>query len=224
MIRSDMRRRVLQALNDSVEAPVFFNVDRVNQSLDEGFERLTELAPAVRQELIIPRREGQMLYSIPGLGAPILAPYRIWLPDVRRRLQVVELNDLDARHELWMTVGGTPYWWFPVDWRTFGIWPVPSEGGGVLQIDYYAWGQPLLDDGDEYADLGLEDQELLVFYGECEGYLRQGDVQNAIRLWKQVAGRNADAVAGADLLLNHARDYVRGGRISRSPDGPSAYL
>lgn len=217
MLRGDIRRRALNALSDDAQAPVFFDTGRMNQSIDEGFERLVEMVPAVRKTLYVPRREGQMLYSIGGLGetpAAMQAPWRLWLPDLTRRLIPVELNDLDARHELWLTIQGDPYWWFPVDWRTFGIWPTPGPGGGLIQIDYYAWPAPMTDDRDPVLDLPLEDEVLLAAYAECEGYLRQWDVASALRRWQFLVGNIGDAVANADLETYHARDYARSTRQS----------
>ncbi len=219
MTRAELRRRALNALNDSPDTPVYFTTAGVNQSLEEGFERLTEIVPAVRKTVYVPRREGQHWYSVHELGESIQAPWRIWLPDLKRRLTVVELNDLDARHELWMTIQGDPYWWYPIDWRTFGVWPAPSAGGGWFQIDYYAWGGALPERQD-ITDIELVDQEALTLYAECEGYLRQWDAQRAIRRWGQVVERTGDAVASADLNRLHARDYVRSSRPAATRDEP----
>ena len=82
----------------------------------------------------------------------------------------------------------------------------------MIQIDYYAWPEPMVDDRDPVLDLPLEDEPLLALYAECEGYLRQWDVQSAVRVWKTLVGNVGDAVANADLETYHARDYVRGQR------------
>ena len=88
-----------------------------------------------------------------GVGDRIQAPYRLWLPDLHRRLHVVELTDLDARHERWMQIQGDPWVWFPVDWRTFGVWPIPAAGAGWLQVDAICWPDDVQDDVDEPRDL-----------------------------------------------------------------------
>lgn len=178
----------------------------------EGLETLAEEAPLLKRTYTLPRRQGAMLYSLPGVGDRIQAPYRLWLPDLQRRLQVVELSDLDARHETWMTVTGDPSCWFPVDWRTFGVWPVPAAGGGWLQVDALCWPEDCSDDGDEPRDLALSDHEALVFYGEMDGYLRQWDVLRATDLWAGFLRRFGAVRSRADVERMRARLHVRSGR------------
>jgi hypothetical protein len=212
MTRSEMRTRVQLALNDDAEAPVFRDDTTLNQALFEAYEVLCEEAPLLKRTYTLPRREGAMLYALPGVGANIQAPYRLWLPDLQRRLSVVELRDLDARHETWMEVTGDPWHWTPIDWRTFLVWPVPTRGAGWLQVDCICWPDDVLDDADEPRDLALSAHEALVLYGEVEGYLRQGDVLRATDLWQGFIKRWGSVRSGADVERLVARLHVRSGQ------------
>jgi hypothetical protein len=208
------------AINDDAEAPIFRDDATLNQTLFEGLETLCEEAPLVKRTYTLPRREGAMLYSLPGVGEAIQAPYRLWLPDLQRRLSVVELSDLDARHDVFMTVQGDPLVWFPLDWRTFGLWPVPASGGGWLQVDCVCWPDEFQDDQDEPRDLALSDHEALVHYAECEGYLRSWDVLRATDLWQGFLKRWGSVRSGADVDRMVTRFHVRSGREhGRGDDG-----
>jgi hypothetical protein len=215
MTRKQIRERILTALNDSATAPVFFREADVHQSITDGQEVLSEEAPLIKVTYTLPRRAGALLYSLPGVGDRIQAPYRLWLPDLQRRLEPVELTDLDARHETWMTVPGDPYVWAPVDWRTFLIWPVPAAGGGWLQVDCYAWPEPMTDDADEPRDLALSDHEALVFYGEMMGHLLQWNPAQAADLWAGFVQHWGSAATSADLKRLVSRSWTR-------PDRPDA--
>ena len=220
MTRGELRTRLLYALHEDPEAPVVFDAEVLNQSLLEAMETLSEQMLVSRTVFTIPRRKGTMLYPLGGVGDAIQCPWRIWLPDLHRRLEPLTIHDLDVRHERWMTITGEPFWWFPVDWQTFGIWPIPTEGGGLMEIDCYIWPTALIDDGDEWRDLDIADHELLLLYGEAEGYLRQWDVDRATDLWQQFQARVQQSVPGANPGLMHARDYVRPTRQGRSPAAP----
>ena len=211
MNRLQMRQRVLRLLNDDPVSPVFFDPALVNQSLDDARDLLAEQAPLQSQVVRFPREAGKMLYALPALDGSIQVPYRFWLPDLHRRLQATMLTDLDARHELWMTVQGDPWCWFPVDWRTVGLWPVPGNGGWV-EMDVYVWPTPLAGDTDEPDELSLSGHEALIIFAEMEGYLRQWDALRATERWQAFAGAHPGIVASADLQQEVARDRVRSGQ------------
>ncbi len=219
MNRKQLRERILVALNDDPTSPVFFDPDAVNATIDEGLEILSEEAPLLKRSYTLPRRQGQLLYALPGVGERIMSPYRLWLPDLHRRLEPVELTDLDARHEQWMTVSGTPWCWAPVDWRSFVVWPIPAAGGGWLQVDAYVWPEALVDDADEPRDLALSDHEALCVYGEIFGHLLQWDVARAADLYKTFMQRWGSVRSGADLDKMQARDYARSQRSSGDRQG-----
>jgi len=191
MTRLEIRRRVLQALNDAAIAPVFWSVDEINETIAEAQEALAEEALSLKRTFMVPRRAGVMIYNLDGIGANIMAPTRIWLPDLHRRLGVWSLTDLDARHERWQAVTGDPWVWWPIDWRSFGLWPVPATAGGILEVDCYVWPDVLPDDSAR-PEFPPADHEALVTYGEIEGYIKQGDVLRALDLAKVWGQRWAD--------------------------------
>lgn len=219
MNQGQIRTRILRALNDDPRQPVYFDPLAMNQAIQDAAEILCEEAPLYSAIYTLPRREGTMLYTIEGVGARILCPWRFWLPDLQRPLAPCELTDLDARHERWMEITGDPYYWFPVDWRTFGVWPVPAQGGGWMEVDCYVWPARLASDSDEFRALDQASHELLVFYGEAEGYMRQWDVGRALDLWASFAGGNNMVRFGADMRAMTEKLFVRAERPYQGRQG-----
>lgn len=216
MTRDDLTRRILTALNDEVDDPVFWSQAEIHDLLAEAMEVVAEEAPSLKRTFLVPRRPGWMLYTLPGIGERIMAPYRLWLPDRQERLDAVSLSELDARHEEWMTVSGEPRWWAPVSWDQFVIWPIPAAGGNWLQIDCYVWPDPL-QDGEDEPELHEADHEGLVLYAEHEGHLKQWDIARASDLFQQFIQRWGAARYRAQVGQVQSRLWQR--RSQRSNDG-----
>ena len=184
MTRAQIRDRILQALNESTSAPVFWSTSQLDAVIGEASEVLAEEAKAIRRSAFVARQEGKLYYSTRGLADDVMAITRIWLMDLNRRLIAVSIGGLDAQNELWPTVTGDPEYWFPVSWDVFGIYPHPSIGGGTMRVDYLAWPRTLLDDDDtpEFRDA---DQEALVLYGIYDGLLKQWNAARAMDLFNR---------------------------------------
>jgi hypothetical protein len=112
------------------------------------------------------------VYQLPGLGEDILVPYRVWLPDRKRRLRAVTLAWLDLGQIRWLETQGDPWCWFPVSWDQFGLWPTPGSGTGVMEISCYVWPAPFADDQDEPEFLPSRHPHLIP-YGKWLGHLKQ---------------------------------------------------
>lgn len=202
MTRSELRQRILRALNDDPTAPVFWALAEIDTYIDEGMEVLAELAPALKRTFTVPRREGQMLYSLAGVGANVQTPYRIWLPDLHRRLEPWSLTDLDGHYEQWMTVQGDPWYWAPVDWQQFVLWPIPATGGGWLEVSCAVWPDALEADSD-IPEFVPADHAALVVYAEMLGQLKQYNGMRAAELAQRFLttwGRARDRSSVEQLL------------------------
>jgi len=188
MTKSEIRTRILRALNDDPDVPVFWTKDEIDDYIADGMEILAEESGNLKRTYHIPRRAGAMIYHLDGVGENIMVPFRIWLPDLSRRLEAWSITDLDGRHEAWMTVTGDPWVWWPIDHQQFGIWPVPATGGGWLEISCYVWPQPMQNDSDRPEFL-QPDHEALTMWGEVEGRLKQHHAGEAMDLLAQFAAR-----------------------------------
>ena len=184
MIRSEIRARILHGLNESdVSTPVFWDEDELNAIIDEAAEVICEEADAIKRTAFVPLQAMQQYYSLRAIAPDVMSPYRIWHQDQETRLQAVSMITLDSRHETWQTVSGDPVAWFPVSWETFGLWPCPAAGTGVIRVDYLAWPRPLLDDEDE-SELPEPDHDALVVYGIYDGLAKRWDAKRAMEAWQ----------------------------------------
>ena len=208
MNRQELRTRVLNSLNDSPTQPVYWSADEVNDYLQEGYEVMAEEAPIIKRTFLIPRRAGTLVYQIPGVGGNIMAPYRIWLPDLKRRLASATLADFDARHERWMTVTNVPWYWAPVSWDQFVIWPSPTTGEGWLEVDCYCWPAALLDDFDE-PEFVASMHQALADYAESLGYLKQWMPQEVARMWQAFFGEQGHTRAQTGVNQSQGRFWIR---------------
>lgn len=182
MNRAALRARILETLNESSSAPVFFSAAEINALIDEAAEVLCEESQAVKRTVFVPLRDGTAYYSLSGLGPDIMAPWRLWLHSQDRRLEATSMSALDREHETWPTVTGDPWRWFPVSWDQFGVWPSPTAGGGILRVDCLAWPRALQDDGDE-PELLAADHDALTLYAVSEGAAKRWDVATMLSAW-----------------------------------------
>lgn len=206
--RSELRTQIFRALNEDPTTPVFWSAAEMNGVIDEAIETLVEEAPAIKRRFTIPRRAGAFVYQLAGVGENIMTPYRIWLPDLKRRLEPWSITDLDARHETWMDVTGDPWVWAPVDWRKFIIWPIPATPGGTMEIDCYAWPEDLGRDVD-IPELHPSSHESIVTYGRMEGYLKQWDGVRAVDALVEFSSNWVDAQARAGTKQMQSAFNVR---------------
>jgi hypothetical protein len=210
MIRSQIRDRILSALNESTSSPVHWSTAQIDAVIDEASEVLAEEAKAIRRTAFVARRPGSTYYFTRGIAPDLMAAYRVWLPDVSKRLTAVTIGQLDAQNELWPTVTGDPEYWFPISWDCFGVYPHPAAGGGVLRVDYLAWPRTLLDDSDE-PEFREADQDSLVIYGIYDGLMKKWDFPRAMALFARFIEQWHTGQARNGVRESQARTYQRGG-------------
>ena len=192
MNRQELRDRILRGLNEDASSPSFWSAAEVNSLIDEGAEVLAEEANSIKRTAFVPFREGATYYYTQSIAPDIMAPTRVWHHTLERRLIPATVMDLDAHNEVWATVNGDPWWWFPVAWNLFGVYPAPAAASGIMRVDYLAWPPALLDDEDE-PEIPESDQEQLILYGIYDGLLKQWDLDRAIRIFALFADRLPEA-------------------------------
>jgi len=209
MKRSEIRTRILESLNESASSPVFFSTAQIDAVIDEAQEVLSEEAQAVKRTAYQALKDGSTYYYTRSIASDVMAPYRIWLTHLDRRLTAVSLRELDVRHEHWIDVTGDPEVWFSVSWDLFGIWPHPSTGGGIMRVDYLAWPRSLQDDEDE-PEIRRADHDALVLYGIYDGLMKSWSWQRATEIFGLFMERWSDARARAGIKEAQARTFQRG--------------
>lgn len=182
MNRQEIRDRILQGLNESTSSPSFFTTAQVDEYITDGQEIMAEEIAAIKRSLIVPKRASTTYYNTRGLATDMMVPYRIWDVSNERRLEAHTMLELDAHQERWIDTTGDPWWWFPLSWDTFGVYPRPAGPGGVYRVDYLAWPRELIDDGD-VPETHNSDHDGLVLFGIYEGLLKMWNVPQAIKVF-----------------------------------------
>ncbi len=206
MNRLAIQTRILEKLNESTTAPLFWSTAQIDDLIQEGQEVLAEESRIIKRSVTVTVRPGTSYYFLRGIAADCMTPYRLSLPDSRLRLRAVSPLQLDAYHLLWETVTGTPRWWVPIDWQTFALFPHSIQGGGVLRIDYLAWPQALQDDLDE-PEYTASDQDALVLYGVYMGLLKRWDVDRATVFFSKFMERVSRSRAGTGMDAEDGRTW-----------------
>src|SRR5262249_17733079 len=183
MTRAELTRRALSALNDA--GAVYWSEREMHGYLADGLEALSEEAPYVSRTFLVPRRRGASVYQLPGVGDDILLPYRVWVPDQQRRLVSISLGELDLAQLYWQTIVGIPWYWLPLSWDQFLIWPAPAEGEGLLEVSCYVWAQPLTDDDDE-PELHADLHGALATYAEMLGQMKQWQPEPLVTVMQEM--------------------------------------
>lgn len=208
MTRAEIRNRILSASNESTSAPVFWTTAQIDAIIDEASEVLAEEAKAIRRTAFVARQAGAIYYSTRAVAPDVMAITRVWLPDSSLRLTAVSMAELDAQNRTWATATGDPEYWFPVSWDTFGLYPHPATGGGLLRIDYMAWPRTLIDDDDE-PEFREADQDSLIMYGLYDGLLKKWDTARALELWARFMGQWQTGRARNGVRETQTRSFQR---------------
>lgn len=204
----EIKTRILQAINDDPDDPVFFTDDQMTTLANEAVEVLSEDSRAIHRSAILPLRPGMGFVYTPSIAPDIMTPTRIWDHTRKRRLTAVSMSQLDDHQERWQQTSGVPEVWCPIGWDVFAIYPAPAAPGGVLRVDYIAWPRALMDDDDE-AELPNATQDALVLYGQYMGILKKWDGENAMIALKALQAHRGVADARSGISRMAVRSFQR---------------
>lgn len=200
--------RILEAINDDPDDPVFFSESQLLDLVNEANQLLCEDTLAIHRTALIPIRPGMRFIYTPSIAPDLMAPVRIWNHNTNRKLTAFSMEELDALQERWSRATGTPETWFPVGWDIIGIYPTAAASGGVLRVDYVAWPRDLTDDSDR-PELPEASHDALVLYGQYMGILKKWDPENAMIGLKALQGHKAIAEARSGISRMNIRTFQR---------------
>jgi hypothetical protein len=210
MTRSELRSRALTLLNDAPDEPIFWSPDELHHLITEAQETLAEEVEALTRSLFVPVRAGWQFYPLAGIGRQIMTPWRLWTRNRQHRLWPISMRELEGHYERWLTVTGEPEWWFLVSWDLIGLWPTPTTGGGLLEVDCFVWPDALQDDQDE-PEFPDPDHDVLVDLVTMEGQIKEWDVARALEIGVPLLQRAKDSQARSGLRLVQERFFGREG-------------
>lgn len=206
MIRSDLKSRIRDAINDP--SSVIFTDDQLSDLIDEAANFIVAETRSVKRTTYLPIRAGHTFYRIGTIGADVMLPYRIYSHSNNQRLTVTSMEELDQFQQRWIETVAPPEMWFPVAWDLIGIWPSASAAGGTLRVDYFGWPKIILDDNDR-SELLEASHDLLVLYSTYIGLLKQWDAQRALSVFKKLQGDASLAKSRSGILRVGHRSYGR---------------
>jgi len=206
MDRAEIKKRILDGMNDDANTPVFFTDAQLNQLIDEASEFVVAETRAIRRSSFLPMRGATSFYSLRSLAGDIMLPYRVWNYTRSTRLTVTSMEELDQFQQRWLDTAADTEMWFPVSWDIIGVYPRPAADGGVLRIDYFAWPEALSD------NTSVPEQtthDALVLYGTYIGLLKQWDSQKAIETFKRLQKSEVFDKAKSGILRIGHRSFGR---------------
>ena len=206
MNRSEIKKRILDGINDDADDPVFFTDAQLNALIDEASEFVQAETRGVRRSSFLPLRDSTTFYSLRNVASDVMLPYRIWSHANNSKLIVTSMEELDQFQQRWLDTTGDPEMWFSVSWDVIGVYPRPSSNGGVLRIDYFAWPEQLTDDA------GIPEsttQDSIVLYGTYLGLLKQWDVGKAQVAFKRLQSSAIFDKAKSGILRIGHRSFGR---------------
>ena len=206
MNRSEIKKRILDGINDDADDPVFFTDAQLNALIDEASEFVQAETRGVRRSSFLPLRDSTTFYSLRNVASDVMLPYRIWSHANNSKLIVTSMEELDQFQQRWLDTTGDPEMWFSVSWDVIGIYPRPSSNGGVLRIDYFAWPEQLYDD-DSVPESTTQDS--IVLYGTYLGLLKQWDVGKAQQAFKRLQSSAIFDKAKSGILRIGHRSFGR---------------
>jgi hypothetical protein len=211
MTRLELQTRTLRALNESPTAPTYWALTEIQAYLNEALEVMAEEVGFVKRTFTVPRRPGVQVYQLAGIGPNILAPYRVYLPDYKRRLDAKTLQALDGWYERWMEAVNIPECWVSLGWDAFLVGLHETTPTGMLEVNCYCWPDSLDADTD-VPELQPTSHEALAIYAEGLGYLKQWQGQETVERWGAFFQRYGKAQAQAGINRVQSRFWARNGK------------
>src|SRR5262249_24020982 len=104
---------------------------------------------------------------------------------------------------------------YTVSWDIIGLFPRPTEGGGVLRIDYNAWPRELLDD-DDIPEIQQASHDAIVAFGAYLGELKKWDNEAPMIAWERFKTQGALTGGRSAVQKVVHRHFDRSGPNNRS--------
>ncbi len=187
MNRREIREEVFTRLNVELSSPVYWTADDVNESINDGYEEISDASEWYERNAVIPLLSNRTYYDLRStLNDGFLSPRRCFNNQTNRWLSAVHLRELDMHtYRRWEILTVTEpekmfmrgLWWF-------GVFPKKGADAGTLKFYYSAIPPALLQDTDS-PGFQNESHYGLVEYALFDLLIQDGEVAKAMTHFKQ---------------------------------------
>lgn len=135
---SQIETMVLERLAEDLTTPQVWsgNDDRVRKAVRGAIDELLALGLFHREFLLVPLVEGKTVYEFTSEGT-VIGVLSMRLEGQARVLTHRTMAWISAQDRLFLMSRGTPWVYCVMDFRSFMVYPTPSEGGDILEIEVF---------------------------------------------------------------------------------------
>ena len=209
MNRGEIIDRVLIALNEATVGPVFWTRAQIARVLNDGLHVMAEELSSIKRTAMVALGAGCRYYRTRGIAQDCMTPYRLWMPSRNRKLVPVTVEQLDGYHKQWGIVTGDPEYWAPMGFDWFSVFPHPTQGGGILRVDYLGWPRSL-DHDDDTPEFPESDHETVLLYGVYDGLLKRWGAPEAMAIFAQFMDKLGKGKPRSSVNQLNGRTWQKG--------------
>jgi hypothetical protein len=117
----------------------YYSGDDLNNSIQDGLDEVASLAGCVFASGTLTFTANTTYYDLVSLFPNYVGLIAIFNNTIKRWMTPVSIKKLDGFRIDWEVVGGTPWYFCPMNWRYFAIYQKPLVGNyGEAYVFYYA--------------------------------------------------------------------------------------
>jgi len=186
---SDIRSRVRTRFEHSTSTR--WSDGDIDAAINEGLGELSEATRYFERWVSLPLKEKRTYYDLRGLmPETVLSVTAVWHESGVRWLAPITLKDMT--YEKWEESRGNPHSWFLRGQWWLGVWPTPSADlDEWIRVYFTGVAPPLLEDGEEPAQLPDEFVPALEEYAVYDLQQREGETDKALYWWGKYKEREA---------------------------------
>jgi hypothetical protein len=182
----ELQKKVLRQLGENTDAPVYYMLDDVKESINDGYEEMADLSEFHEAITTIPTEPSTIYFDmIDELSENFLAVRRAWNNKTEKWLVPCDYRFLDSKvYPRWETVLGNPEIFFTRGLWELGLYPMETEAGCSIRLNYVSI-PPALTASYEEPRIPAQFQNGLVEYALYDLLAQDGKTEKALSHWKQ---------------------------------------
>lgn len=142
MTRIDLQARLRNYFNNNV----YYTGDDYNNSLQDGLDEVAALTGCVYASATLPFQANKSYYDLETLLPGYIGLIAIFNNTIKRWMTPISSTKLDGFRIDWEIVGGTPWYFCPMNYRFIAIYQKPLVGTYGNAFVFYAASAPTLAD------------------------------------------------------------------------------